>query len=118
MKDQYINIGFEDLKVHTIVGLLPFERKIPQPLYLSLTVKVQAEEVENELISDDIGQIPSYFELAQQSKAFIIQGKFQTLETLLFKLSHHLFTQHPVVKEISLKTIINFSCELLFSQVC
>ncbi len=67
------------LKIRAIVGILPWERKIPQTLLLDvdLTTDIRAAAA-----SEDISKTVDYSAVAERLTAFIQESRFQLIETL------------------------------------
>lgn len=103
MQTESIQIGFEDLKVHTIVGLLPFERSAIQAILVSLNCQILVEPHLANIQKDQLGDIPSYFDLATWIEAHIQSAKFETLETLIYDCAHKLFQKHPNIERLDLE---------------
>lgn len=101
--DDSIKVGFEALRVRTIVGLLPFERKVPQNIYVDVQVSVPVSSVNQEQINDELGRIPSYFELAEDTQKLIKEGQFKTLETICHRTALQLFTKYPLIESASIR---------------
>lgn len=101
MKPQNVFIRFEDLKVHTIVGLLPFERKVPQPLILNLEAELPPDL--NAQSRDELGNFPSYYDLALWMEQFVGIKKFKTLEALIQQSAIELFQKYPQIVSLSIE---------------
>ncbi len=73
-------IIIEDLRVHAIVGILDWERKVPQELVLTV-------ELETDLTlaakSENIEDTVNYALVAERLDALIVSSKFKLLETLV-----------------------------------
>lgn len=67
------------LKIRAIVGILPWERKIPQTLLLDvdLTTDIRAAAA-----SEDISKTVDYSAVAERLTVFIQESRFQLIETL------------------------------------
>ena len=98
-----ILIGFENLKVHTIVGLLDFERSTPQNILITLKLGVESEQIIQNQQNDDLGELPNYHEASILLEKFIQDQKFYTLEALVYQSAQVLFEQFPIVNSVYLK---------------
>lgn len=88
-------IIIDQLKVTAIVGIMEWERQVPQELLLDLKLTtdiVKATESKN--IDDAV----DYSRVCIEIEKFIQQEKFELLETLLHECCHFLLNQFSVDK--------------------
>ncbi len=96
-------IIIEELRVHAIVGILDWERKVPQELML--TVELEAD-ISRAAKSQDIDDAIDYALVAERLDTFIVSSKFKLLETLVEQSADMLLTEFitPWVKIRCVKT--------------
>lgn len=83
------------------MGLLPFERKVPQPLILNLEAELEPDHQTQS--QDQLGHFPSYYDLALWIEAFVIKKKFKTLEALIYHSAQELFQRYPQMISLTLE---------------
>ena len=112
-------ISVINLKVHCIVGLLPFERIHTQDLFIDI---IGEADFEAEALSDQLCLTPSYVDLADTLEEFISKGQFQLLETIAVRGSDLLLANYPGLLSIQITIrkpaaipAANFAC-ISFSQ--
>ena len=79
MTNHLDTIFIKQLRIETIVGILPRERITPQPIFLDVKLSV---DVRTPAKTGDILDACDYTALADQVAAFIIEQKFLLIETL------------------------------------
>jgi dihydroneopterin aldolase len=107
-------ISVINLKVHCIVGLLPFERIHTQDLFIDI---VGEADFEAEALSDQLKSVPSYVDLADTIQNFVIEGQFELLETiavrgtaLLLKTYAGLLSIQITIRKPAAIPAANFAC--------
>ncbi len=88
-----MTIHIEDLKFRCIVGILDFERKMPQDVIINLTIEYDYKK--NEFIN--------YALVAQKVKEVMIERQFYLLEDALQEIIAMLLKEYKSIKNISLK---------------
>ena len=73
------SVQINNLKVHTIVGLLSFEREIKQDLFIDISMEVDFEE---DGLSDRLINSPDYAEVAEKFALWVQVGKFELIESI------------------------------------
>ncbi|MFL0804354.1 MAG: dihydroneopterin aldolase [Agarilytica sp.] len=96
-------IIIEELCIHAIVGILDWERKVPQELVL--TVELQTD-LSRAAKSQNIDDAIDYALVAARLDDFIVSSKFKLLETLVEQAADMLLTEFvtPWVKIRCVKT--------------
>ena len=96
MEDSLDSIIIKDLSVTCIIGILPDERVTPQPLSISVIVKLDLlTAAQTEQLTHTI----DYYELAQDIKKIALDGKFHLLERLAETIASHVLSLnlvHPI----------------------
>ncbi len=88
-------ILLHNLKVTCIVGIHPGERQLTQNLWLDVTlVTVFSDSVASENIEDTI----SYSDVADCLEQWVMDKKFQLIETLAVEGCHLLFSKFAGIK--------------------
>lgn len=88
-------ILLHNLKVTCIVGIHPGERQLTQNLWLDISLVTGfADSVASENIVDTI----SYSDVADCLEEWVMEKKFQLIETLAVEGCHLLFSKWPVIK--------------------
>lgn len=88
-----MTIHIEDLKFRCIVGILDFERKMPQDVIINL--KIEYDYKKDEFIN--------YALVAQKVKEVMIKRQFYLLEEALQEIITLLLQEYKSIKNISLK---------------
>ncbi|MCK9181363.1 MAG: dihydroneopterin aldolase [Fibrobacteraceae bacterium] len=90
-------MGFE-----TILGALSFERIKPQPVRLSFSIWMDFEKVAE---TDNLKDTVNYAALAEDLKTFIIQSKFQLIETLVLRCAEKIlaYSEKILACEVTIK---------------
>lgn len=88
-----MTIHIEDLKFQCIVGILDFERKMPQDVIINLTIAYDYKK--DEFIN--------YALVAQKVKEVMIERQFYLLEEALQEIIALLLQEYKSIKNISLK---------------
>ncbi|MBN2817201.1 MAG: dihydroneopterin aldolase [Campylobacterales bacterium] len=87
-----MHISIEELRFHTIIGILDFERVTPQEVILNIEIEYHFETT-----------FIDYAEVTQISKAYIIEKKFLLIEDLLSALSAKLKENFPLIQQLYIK---------------
>ena len=90
-------ILIEALKVHCIVGLLPFEREEPQEIILDLQMECDINDV---VQHDALQNSPDYALACDLLSEKIIKERYQTLEALAAGSARLLLERWPSVERI------------------
>lgn len=90
-------LGFE-----CILGALPFEREIPQPIEVSFSLTL---DFSGAAAKDDLSLTVDYASLSERIQAFISESKFQLLETLVVKTAELILREYPQVMEAEVSAI-------------
>ena len=72
-------VQINNLKVHTIVGLLSFERVTKQDLFVDISMGVNFED---DGLSDKLINSPDYAEVAEKFAHWVQVGKFELIESI------------------------------------
>ena len=73
-------VFIEQLQVQAILGILPEERTMPQPVVIDLELETDTLPAAQ---SNNIADALDYAMLAEQVKTLIIDGKYLLIETLI-----------------------------------
>jgi len=88
-----MTIHIEDLKFRCVVGILDFERDVPQDVIINLTIEYDYKK--DEFIN--------YALVAQKVKEVMIERQFFLLEEALQEIITLLLQEYKSIKNISLK---------------
>lgn len=86
-------IFIRDLKIDAIIGVLPQERILPQPIFIDLEIVTDITEAAK---TDDLKDVIDYAKIAQRITDFVSHSQFQLLETLAEKISELLFNEFNI----------------------
>ena len=75
------SVGIKQLRVQTIIGLLPHERIYPQELFLDIEMVVDFKQCINNNI-EDLQQSVDYSEVANNLTKWIQESKFELIESI------------------------------------
>ena len=86
-------ILLENLRVDCIIGIHPHERINEQPLVISLRFPWDfAAAAASESVADTV----DYGQVARAVRSFVVQGRFELLETLARRLAEHVLQSFGV----------------------
>lgn len=88
-------ITIQDLKVSTIIGVLPWERQIKQVLYITISFEVNASQA---AIQDNLEETIDYSQIAQSITQYVNQTQLQLIETLAEKLADFLIQEFSLTQ--------------------
>jgi dihydroneopterin aldolase len=97
MKEAFIIpafIGFENKRIHCIIGCLESERGKEQELAIDLKVK---SDISKCAFSDQIDDAVNYVLLADLCQTIAQKGHFHLLEALAWKIIDEIFAAFPVL---------------------
>ena len=94
-----LTIYIDDLALKTTIGVLPWEKKIQQTLYLSLELSYDASKA---MQTDCIDDALDYAHQSQSILDYCQQTNHQLLESLANNIANLLLTRYPV-KQLRLK---------------
>ncbi len=83
-------IIIEDLRIHAIVGILDWERKVPQELVLTVELETDLARAAN---SENIEDAINYALVVERLDALIVSSKFRLLETLVERSAEMLLAE-------------------------
>jgi len=86
-------IGFQNLKIHCIIGDLPEERVTEQIIYVDLTV---VADITKTVTHDDIAYGVDYVALSELCKQMAIEGKYHLIETYISAVLESILERFPV----------------------
>ncbi|MDD2651584.1 MAG: dihydroneopterin aldolase [Sulfurimonas sp.] len=104
-----MTIHIEDLKFQCIVGILDFERKMPQDVIINLTIEYDYQK----------DAFIDYALVVQKLKKMMIDSQFYLLEEALQEIIALLAKEYKGIKNISLKitkTSILNDCSVSVSE--
>ena len=84
-------LRIDNLEVRCIVGIRPHEREREQPLMVSLAFPADFRAAAK---SGNLADTVDYSALAKDVRRFIIEGRYELLETLIEELGAHLMAAH------------------------
>ena len=84
------------------MGLLPFERVVPQTLILNIQLSINPAIIQNERKKDQLINSPNYFLLSEAVSKFIIHEQFKTLETLIHETAKLIFQDYPQIQKVQI----------------
>ena len=79
------------LKIHTIIGIHPFEKQIEQPLLIDITLPIDSLPKD-----DDIATVLDYDALSKAVMAFFQTHRFELIETALNQLNEFIIQTYHV----------------------
>jgi len=82
-------IQLSRIRVNVIVGILPPERLLPQPVDMSIDLSLDLEEAGHK---GDLSKSIDYSELLKQVSFIMHAGRFELLETAALAIVHYLLT--------------------------
>jgi dihydroneopterin aldolase len=88
-------ITLKGMRFHTLVGLLPHEQQIPQPLELDLTVRRSLKDVGE---SDSPGELLDYRDLYGLVAKTVVGSHHRLLEALCEKVAQRVLDLEGVVE--------------------
>lgn len=94
------SIFIENIKVLTLIGVLPFERVKKQTLHLSLVLEGDFSKA---MLSDSLDDAISYAQVVEAVEAFADKAQYQLLESFAYHLLRTLFEQFAMIQAIELK---------------
>ena len=92
-------IVLKNLKIETILGLLPHEREKKQCIFIDLSLKYDFSKARK---SDDISSTLCYAEIAKLLEKKTISLKSFLLESLVFSLTDLLFKFNKCIKKVEI----------------
>ncbi|SIO10316.1 dihydroneopterin aldolase [Sulfurivirga caldicuralii] len=92
-------IFIEQLEVKCIIGILPWEKQVPQPLRfdIELLLPLRAAGEEN-----DLSKTVDYAEVAQRIES-LLSTPHELIETVAEKVCHALLSTYPAVQQVHLR---------------
>lgn len=85
-------VGFRDLRVRCIIGVLPHEREQPQDVILTVLVET---DITQAAASDDVACAIDYAAIAAHARDTAVQGRYQLLERLVDVLAETILRRWP-----------------------
>lgn len=82
-------IQLSHIRVNVIIGILPPERLLPQPVDISIDLSLDLEEAGHR---GDLSKSIDYSELLKQVSFIMHAGRFELLETAALAIVHYLLT--------------------------
>jgi len=104
-------IHIEQLRFKAIIGLLEFERHIPQTVLIDLQANYKYNQNRDFFIN--------YAELCELIKEKIIEGKFELIESALLALESAIIEKYSAIQELTIKITkpdIFSDCQVAVSQ--
>ena len=86
------SISIKNLQFNCIIGTLPFEREVVQPIILNVDLELDFTEAAR---NDDLIHSIDYAYLAEQLQHFITDRKFQLVETLVLETAEFILGHYP-----------------------
>lgn len=97
---QPARVGFRNLRVHCIVGVLPHERETPQDLFIDLDA---ATDIEDAAGTDDVRHAVDYSALAEAVARIATEGRFLLLERLVVVAADAVLARWPAVSAVTIE---------------
>lgn len=92
-------IFIEQLEVKCIIGILPWERQVPQPLRIDIELLLPLQQAGTE---NDLSKTVDYAEVAQRIEALLAEPH-ELIETVAEKVCKDLLTTYPAVQRVHLR---------------
>lgn len=95
MQSLNMTVGFEELKVHCLIGTLPAEKTVPQEICVSLKITLPKEVIASKEIEwrDEISATVDYTLLADICTQTAMKGHHGLLETLATEILDAIFAR-------------------------
>ncbi len=92
-------IFIQQLEIKCLIGILPWEKQVPQPLRfdIELLLPLQAAGLEN-----DLSQTVDYADVAQRIEA-LLRPPHELIETVAEKVCQMLLDTYPRVEQVHLR---------------
>lgn len=88
-------VALDRLPVTCIVGILPAERVTPQEIFLDVRLQLDVSEA---VETDEVEFTVDYAELADDLTEFVIEQRFQLIETMAARCGQRVLENHPLVE--------------------
>lgn len=86
-------LGFEQQKIHCVIGIEDIERKQPQDIYIDVKIRIDMYSAIN---ADDFTKTVDYVTLARMCETIAKEGSYRLIETLAGVLLNRLL-DHPMI---------------------
>jgi len=93
-------VGFKDLEVECIIGILPFERENLQTIFISAWIEYDASQA---AATEEIEHAINYTAIADEISKIAKQEQFQLIETLTDRCLSCMKGMYPQAKKIGFK---------------
>ena len=97
-------VGIKQLKVQTIIGLLPHERIYPQLLLLDIEMTVHFEQCIQDH-TEDLSQSVDYSEVAKNLTKWIQESKFELIESIALEGTKRLLHSFPNIEHCKITVL-------------
>lgn len=94
-------LGVSGIACEAIVGILPQERLIPQPVRLGFSIWLDLEPA---ACTGNLSASVDYAVLTEELRGLVVASQFELLETLVYTLARY------VLKKYSLVQTVEISC--------
>jgi dihydroneopterin aldolase len=92
-------LSVSGIACEAIIGVLPEERLMPQPLRLGFSIWLDFSEA---VKSNDLSHSVDYAALTAELKDLAVEGKFQLLETLAAYSAEFVLAKYPRVRQVEI----------------
>lgn len=97
---QPARVGFRNLRVHCIIGVLPHEREAPQDLFIDLDA---ATDIADAADTDDVRHAVDYAALAEVASRVAVEGRFLLAERLVVAIADAVLARWPAVSAVTIE---------------
>lgn len=95
-------VGLQQLRIQTIVGLLPFERIQPQEIWLNITMHIDFQQC-NQDGRESLDYSVDYATVATDLTQWIQQEKFKLIESIALLGCQRILEKHPLVSKCTIE---------------
>lgn len=88
-------INIDELRVSTIIGVLPWERQVKQNIFINLSFEIDAARA---AVNDNLEDTTDYSQITKAITEYVGQTQLHLIETLAEKLADFLITEFSLVQ--------------------
>jgi 7,8-dihydroneopterin aldolase/epimerase/oxygenase len=89
-------VSIRDLSISAVIGVHDWERKIEQPLIVSVDMVPTTADLRKTAASDNLADALDYSAVATTIAAVVREGKFHLIETAAERVAERLLADFPV----------------------
>lgn len=92
-------IELERLEIDCIVGILPFERKTPQKVFLDISMDLDFSAA---AASENVSDTVDYTAIAQELTQLVKERRYQLIETMAVECADLVLERHHAVPRVAI----------------